>query len=773
MAPLDTSSFPSPAPQPRTELTVTGMTCAACVRRVENALRAVDGVASAEVNLVTGRASIEHGPKAPNAQALRAAVEHAGYALLPAAAPGAAPAPAAARARLESLDRVVELEERALRRDAVLAAVLATPLLVLAMSHGALPGTDGPLAAYAQFALATAVVFVPGRRFLVHAWRAARDRAADMNTLVALGALSAWAYSTAALARHALAGHAAHAPHVYFEAAGAIVAFVLFGKLLEGRARRRLGDAVRRLHALVPELAHRVDERGVSDVALEALRVGDRVLVRPGERVPADGVVEHGASAVDEALLTGESLPVEKSAGASVVGGARNGSGALRVRLTHTGADTALARIADAVERAQGSRAPIARLADAVAARFVPIVLAIAAATFAIHWLIEPGAAGAALALERAVAVLVIACPCALGLATPAAVAVATGRGAELGVLYKGGAALEAAARVDTVLLDKTGTLTAGKPRLVELHAQRGVDADELLARAAAVELASEHPIARAVVEAARERGLAPRTADAFRAAVGAGVEANVDGVRVRIGSAAWLAAAGVDARALLASSERAAAEGRSAFFVAYDDAPAGWFAIADPVTDAARAAVAALREAGIEVALLSGDRQETVRAIARELGIERAEGGLRPEQKAERVAAERARGRRVAMVGDGVNDAPALAAADVGVALGGGAQLAADAADVVLVGTDIGALPTALALARASLRTIRRNLVWASAYNVLAIPLAAGALDAFTGWRLSPELASAAMALSSTSVVASSLLLRRHARESAREVQR
>ncbi|TAJ16866.1 MAG: heavy metal translocating P-type ATPase, partial [Planctomycetota bacterium] len=600
-APAANTAMPS-----RTELTVLGMTCAACVRRIETALKRVDGVADAAVNLATGSATIKHAPST-QAGALRGAIEAAGYQVLEASAP---------RARLAALERAADLEHRGLVRDLVFAAALTAPLLILAMSHGALPGSGGLRGAWLQFSLATPVVFGAGRRFLVHAWQAARRGSSDMNTLIALGALAAWSYSTVALASATWNRASAHAvaPHAYFEAAAAIVAFVLLGKLLEGRARRRLGDAVRRLHDLVPAHAHLLDAQGTHDVALDDLRAGDRVLVRPGERVPADGVVEHGASAVDEALLTGESLPVEKLPGSTVVGGARNGSGALQVRLTHTGADTAVARIVEAVERAQGSRAPIARFADAASARFVPIVLGLALVTFALGWLVEPTAAGAALALERAVAVLVIACPCALGLATPAAVAVATGRGAELGVLYKGGAALEAAARLDTVFLDKTGTLTAGEPRLVGLHA---IDGDEalLLARAAAVELSSEHPIAHAIVTAARERGLEPRASAKFASRPGAGIAATVDGVRVRIGTSTWLAEAGIASGPLDAETERAAALGQSPFFVAYDDRLAGWLAIADPITADARVALRALRAAGVEVALLSGDRDATARA--------------------------------------------------------------------------------------------------------------------------------------------------------------
>jgi Cu+-exporting ATPase len=786
------------------EFDLAGMTCASCVRRVDRALRTVAGVAEIDVNLVTQRATVRlvsetaHGDAdtSDTMRDLTAAVEAAGYEVLgaheasasraaevPDAAPSQSgslehgPVPASvdppatdpATERAAARDAAAAAEDAGLRRDLLRAALLTAPLVVLAMSHGAWAWAEGPGGRWAQLALATPVVFGPGARFMRLAWRALRHRSADMNTLVSLGALAAWGYSTVALLALELSGHAAHAHgvHLYFEAAGAIITFVLLGKLLEARARRRLSEAVRGLHALAPTRARRRAQGHEEEVPLGSLRAGDEVLVRPGERIPVDGVVLAGESAVDEALLSGESLPVDKRAGSSVFGGTLNQSGALVVRSTGVGADSAVARIAAAVEAAQGSRAPIARLADRVSAVFVPIVLALAALTFVVWGLVQPDAAGIATALERAVAVLVIACPCALGLATPAAVAVGTGRGAELGVLFKGGGALESAARIDTVFLDKTGTLTMGRPELVDVVPHADVEPSRLLQLAAGVERASEHPLARAIVDGAAAAGLQAVAAAGFESRAGAGVEGTSAGVRVRAGTAAWLAAGGVDVSPLAARAAALAERGRTPVFVAFDGELAGLLTLSDRPAPDARRAVEALRARGARVVMLTGDRDGAARAIAAEVGIDEVHAELLPEDKARVVTAERAAGQRVAMVGDGVNDAPALAAADVGVALGHGTDLASAAADVALLHGGIATLPRAFALAEATLRTIRRNLGWAFAYNVLGIPLAAGALLPWTGWALSPMFAGAAMSLSSVSVLASSLWLRRFARGS------
>ncbi|MCU0676089.1 MAG: heavy metal translocating P-type ATPase [Myxococcota bacterium] len=774
-------------------LAVRGMTCASCVGRVEKALRAVPGVQEATVNLASERATVR--AEGVSIAALVHAVEDAGY--------EASPQDAHTTSRTDELAEAEAREDHTNRRDLTLAAVLTVPLLVLAMSHGAIPGTDGPLARWAQLALATPVIFVAGRRFFTGAWAALRHRTANMSTLVALGSFAAFAYSLVALAFPAAFPHGEHVtPHLYFEAGAAIVTFVLLGKLLESRARRRLSDAVRGLVALTPPTAHRLrsrehaDEAGleaqVEDVAVERLAPGDLVLVRPGERVPADGLVVEGKSAVDESMLTGESLPVDKAVGDPVYGGTLGANGALTIRLTGVGEDTALARIAKAVERAQGSRAPIARLADVVSGVFVPIVVGIALLTF-VGWMIADPT-DLATAIERFVAVLVIACPCALGLATPAAVAVGTGRGAELGVLFKGGVALETTSRVSTVLLDKTGTLTTGRPELTDVvvrndavegerdatratndlasnevaSTKRALDRTTLLSYVAAIEARSEHPIADAIVRGATEQNAPRREAREVEASIGGGLGGMVDDRRVLVGTARFLATHGVDASAFEAEADALAARGRTPSFVAIDGALAGLVAVADRPKPEAREVIAQLHALGVEVAMVSGDRRATAEAIAKELGIERVYAEVLPEGKAAVVREERARGRVVAMVGDGLNDAPALAEAHVGIAVGSATDVAAAASDVALLRGGITGLPSALRLGRRTLSVIRQNLFWAFVYNAIGLPLAAGLLYPWTGWQLSPLFASAAMSLSSVSVLLSSLRLRRFERVAA-----
>jgi Cu+-exporting ATPase len=736
------------------DLPVSGMSCAKCAGRVEHALRAVAGVQEASVNLAVQRATVRFDPGAVDADELADAIEAAGYGVP--VRPGHA-AHGDSLARAVAVAEAEARETRTLRRDFVVAAVLSVPVIGLGMAHGA--ALSPLLARIVPFVLTSVVVFFPGLRFLRLALSALRARTSDMNVLVALGVLSAYGYSTVALfAPHRFA-HGMHAAPVYFEAAAGILTFVLLGKLLEARARSRVGDAVRGLMALVPGVARRVVAEEEREVAVEALRIGELVRVRPGERIPIDGSVVEGHSAVDESMLTGESMPVDKRPGSPLFGGTLNQSGALLVRVTRTGGRTAVARIVEAVEQAQSSRAPIARLADVVSSFFVPVVVAIAVVTFASWALVDPTSHGVAVALERFVAVLVIACPCALGLATPAAVAVATGRGAELGVLIKGGAVLETLSRVETVLLDKTGTLTAGQPALGAVSALSPHDEAGLLALVAAAEQSSEHPVARAFVHAAQERGLALSPVGHFASEPGGGVRARVGERELRIGTPAFVR---VDTSPLHAQAQQLAEQGHTPVFVAVDGALAGLLTALDPVTSEARHTVAQLQAMGLAVGVLSGDRSATTLRVARDLGIAQAEGELTPRGKAARVEAERARGKVVAMVGDGINDAPALSAASVGMAVGGGTDIAIAAADVALLRGGITSLPVAIALARRTLRSIRENLFWAFAYNVIGLPLAAGVFVPVTGWQLSPLFASAAMSLSSVSVLLNSLRLRR-----------
>ncbi|MBX3233563.1 MAG: cadmium-translocating P-type ATPase [Labilithrix sp.] len=752
------------------ELAVLGMTCAACVRRVENAVKKVPGVHDAQVNLVTNRATVSFASGTADVDAVAAAIEKAGYE--PVRGEAAADerddaATDAASQRAAAVEEAEQREQHSIRRGFITAAVLTVPLLVVAMSHGLIPWTETTYGRWLQFALATPVVLGPGRRFFHLAWAALKHRAADMNTLIALGTAAAWIYSTVALVAPGLFPHAAHGrvPHLYFEAAAAVLTFVLLGKMLETRARKRLSDAVRGLIALQPKTARVLRGDTEEDLPIASLKRGDVVLVRPGERIPVDGEVLRGASAVDESMLTGESMPVDKAEGAKVYAGSMNQSGALGLRVTTTGRGSALSRIIEAVEQAQGSKAPIARLADRVSAVFVPIVLALALTTLVVWVWLDPSADGIATAIERFVAVLVIACPCALGLATPAAVAVGTGRGAELGILVKGGAALEAASRIDRVLLDKTGTLTNGKPVLTTVVDRSGLGSDALLALVASAEQGSEHPVARAVVAGAMQKSIALQETEGFSSAAGHGIEATVAGHRVRVGTSEWLRRASVSTEALEHEARERAEKGETPFFVAVDGALAGLVAVADRPADTAAPMLATLRKMSIGVAMISGDRAGTARAVGRELGIDDVFAEVKPEDKARIVFEERGKGRTVAMVGDGINDAPALAGAHVGVAVGSGADVAIAAADIALLRGGIARLPLALDLGRTTMRTIRQNLFWAFVYNVVGIPLAAGLLYPWTGWQLSPVIASAAMSLSSVSVLTNSLRLRRFGR--------
>ncbi len=725
------------------DLPVLGMTCAACVRRVEKAIGAVPGVNSADVNLVTSRARIDGDP---DRALLVASIRRAGYEV-PA---DELDAPGSGGVRLKSIEAAERDDTRALRRDATIAIVLTVPLLAIAMAHGVIEGTASVVA---QLVLGTLVVLGPGMRYFRGGAIAVRHGAPDMNTLIALGAGAAWLSSTIAAARWLAAPHP-HMPALYFEAGAAIVAFVMFGKLLEARARSRLTDAVRGLLSLAPVSAHRIRDGAEADVDPAELAAGDVIVVRPGERVAADGTVIEGRSAVEEAMLTGEPMPVDKTEGSPLYAGTLNHHGALTVRIARAGADTALARIARAVEDAQGSKAPIARLADRVSAVFVPIVLALAAVTFGAWMLLG---LGGDLSLERAIAVLVVACPCALGLATPAAVAVGTARGAELGILFRGAAALEIGSAIDVVCLDKTGTLTAGTPTVVRTIG-RTVTAGELLALAGAAEQSSEHPLARAIVASAHagQWGRTPLSDASLLPATevvadpGGGVTALVDGKRIIVGSRDFLSLAGIEV-----GDDGDVPAGASICHVAIDGVYGGLIAVADPASPAAAPAIAALKQLGITPVMITGDRAEVANELGRAVGIARIHAGARPTEKAALVRAARTGGHRVAMVGDGINDAPALAAADLGIALGSGTEIAAAAADVTLLRGGIAAAPTALALARATLRVIRGNLVAAFAYNAVCIPLAA------LGY-LSPVLASAAMSMSSVSVLLSSLRLRR-----------
>ncbi|MCL4743228.1 MAG: cadmium-translocating P-type ATPase [Phycisphaerales bacterium] len=674
---------------------------------------------------------------------------------------------------LEPLDATAEPDDTELRdmtRRFWIAAALTAPVVLLAMGH-MLFGTRfhaviAPAAAqWAELALCTPVAIWCAWPFYVRGVRSIRARSPNMWTLISIGVSIAFAYSVVAAVAPGLfppsfrdgAGRVG----VYFEAAAVIVTLVLLGQVMELRARRQTGGAIRELLQLAPETARRIaDDGSESETPVGGLVPGDRVRVRPGDRVPIDGVVVEGRSAVDESMLTGEPIPVEKTEGDEVTGGTLNRTGSFVMRVTRVGSETTLAQIVQMVAEAQRSRAPIQRVADAVAAWFVPVVVVIAAVAFVV-WLLVGPSPSFTYGLVAAVSVLIIACPCALGLATPMSIMVAAGVGARQGVLIKNAAALQALEGVDTIVVDKTGTLTEGRPRLVTIELTGGLDPERVHALLAAAERGSEHPLAEAIVAGLDERTKARLTASEFESVTGKGIVATVDGSRVAIGSPALMQAEGVDAGALADAADRARREGATAVFAAIDGRPAGLLVVADPIKATTRSAIDALHARGITVVMLTGDNRTTAQAIAASLGIDRVEAEALPDQKAEIVSRLQSEGRRVAMAGDGVNDAPALAQADVGVAMGTGAGVAIESASITLVGGDLNGLVRALDLSRAAMRNIRQNLFFAFVYNAAGVPIAAGALYPVLGVLLSPMIAAAAMSFSSVSVIANSLRLR------------
>ncbi len=736
------------------ELGVGGMTCGACVAHVEKALKKIPGVLAARVNLATERAFVEILDGAADYPALAAAVRRAGYEPRPLG--GAQPDPLAARAA----------ETAALRKKFVLAAVLAAPVVVLEMGGHMSPafsallhGLVGHRALMAVTALlTTAVLFGPGRRFFSLGLASLLRGAPDMNALVALGAGAAYGFSLLATFFPGVLPEGTR--HSYFESAATIVVFILLGRWLEARAKSRAADALGRLARLQPKIAHVRRDGQAIDLPVEEVGVGDLLDVRPGEQIPVDGVVVEGASHVDESLMTGESLPVAKKPGDQVIGGSLNQAGAFALRAERIGGDTLLAGIVRMVETAQGARLPIQALADRVTAIFVPAVLALALATFALWLWLGPQPA-LALALVSAVNVLIIACPCAMGLATPAALMTGTGRAAELGVVFRQGDALQSLCGVKTVAFDKTGTLTSGKPVLTAIHTAKGFDEARVLGLAAAVEAKSEHPLGRALAEAASAGGLEPGDVAHFAYRPGLGVAGEVEGQKIGVGSAALMAALGADPNAFEAQAESLARQGASCFFVCVDGRAAALFAVADPARPELAAALASLRALGLEIALITGDREATARTVAQQLGIAKVFAGVTPEGKAAALRQLQKIG-PVAFVGDGVNDAPALAVADVGLAMGAGSDIALDSAQVALMSSDLTKVAAAFALSRATLRNIRQNLFWAFGYNVVLIPVAMGALYPSSGVLLNPTLGAGAMAMSSLFVLANALRLRR-----------
>ncbi len=733
-------------------LPVEGMTCASCVLRVEKALKKVDGVADAAVNLATERATISFDPGLVTYDRLRKAVEDSGYAL-------GAPQDDVPGDRPAARESEREREKRALRNELVLAVALTVPIMLVSMMTmvpDALRWLPLSLAQINRLLLllTTPVLFVSGRRFFRGLIANFRHRTADMNTLVAVGTGTAYLYSLAATLFPELLGPAG--AHVYFDTAATIVTLILFGRFLEARARRRASDAMRQLLALQPNDATVVRDGRDVVIPITEVGVGDRIRVKPGERIPVDGVIGSGTTTVDESMVTGESLPVEKKEGDRLIGGTVNRNGSVEFRATAVGKSTLLSQIVRMVEEAQGSKAPVQALADRIASVFVPVVIGIAVVAF-LSWILLTSV-GFAGAMMNFIAVLIIACPCALGLATPTAVMVGTGVGARMGVLIRNAESLERARAVKTIILDKTGTVTQGHPAVTDVVPVRGFDAGALVRITAALEKRSEHPFARAITEYVRGRSIASPDPSAFTSMTGFGVRGDVEGHAVLIGNMALMNESGVQVVDVEQEVSRFSHRGKTAVLVAVDGTVAGLFGIADTVKASSASAVRELHAMGLRVIMLTGDGEATAAAIAGEAGIERFIAGVFPGEKARRVREIQADGTIVAMVGDGINDAPALAQADVGIALGTGTDIAMESADIVLMRGDLADIPLAIRLSRRMVSTIRQNLFWAFVYNVIGIPLAAFGM-------LNPMIAAGAMAFSSVSVVSNSLRLRRFSR--------
>jgi Cu+-exporting ATPase len=736
---------------------VSGMTCASCVARVEEALSSVPGVISASVNLASEKATVEY-LEGTGLADMRRAVKDAGYELGPEAQ------------ALEDVTTAAQRETRAVKNRFIVAAILAA--VIMALGWG--PSFVGK--SYLLWALATPVQFWAGLRFYRGAWGALKHKISDMNTLIAVGTSVAYFYSMIAVIFPGLFATGVLEPHLYFDTSAAIIALILLGRFLEARAKGQTSAAIKKLIGMQPKTALVIREGEQSEIPVEEVQVGNLILVRPGERVPVDGIVRQGYSSVDESMITGESIPVEKKVSDEVIGATINKTGSLEIEASKVGKDTTLAHIIRMVEEAQGSKAPIQRLADVIASYFVPAVIGIAIVTFVIWYFVGPAPA-LTFAFLNFVAVLVIACPCALGLATPTAIMVGTGKGAEHGILIRNGEALERAHQINTVLLDKTGTLTRGEPVVTDIISTHSYSQEEVLQLAASAEHTSEHPLGEAVVKAALEKKLELSPSSDFNAIPGQGIEASVGGKRLFLGNLKLMKERGFSLNGLEKEASELLEQGKTLMFLGRDSQIAGIIALADTLKPGAKEALQALHNIGIETAMLTGDNRRTAEAIAREADIDRVLADVLPEHKAVEVKKLQEEGKVVAMVGDGINDAPALAQADIGIAIGTGTDVAVETGDITLISGDLTGVATAISLSKRTMRTIKQNLFWAFAYNTALIPIAAGVLYLVFGNTgvpsglhfvlgeygfLNPILAAAAMAASSITVVSNSLRLRR-----------
>ncbi len=739
------------------EFEIGGLTCASCVARVEQALNKTSGVLSAEVNLATEKARVEYLPGAADPEAIIGAVERAGY-------KAKAVAGGQQEEDRERLARAVEIVE--IRRKVIFAAVFAVPLFAVAMLKYA-PGVEDLMLRllpergwmWVEFFLATPIQFYAGARFYRQGWAEMSHFSPGMSTLVMLGSSAAYFYSLLALLVPGIFPEGTAT--TYFEAAGVIITLILLGRYFESIAKGRTSEAIRKLMQLQAKTARVIRDGTEMEIPIEDVIEGDLVVVRPGERLPVDGEVTEGSSYVDESMITGEPIPVEKSAGAEVVGGTVNKTGAFTLRATRVGGDTVLSQIIRMVEEAQGSKPPIQKLADRIALIFVPSVLGIAAVTFT-AWMIFGPSPALSFAFVTTVSVLLIACPCAMGLATPTAIMVSTGKGAEMGVLFRKGTALEMLARIGTVVLDKTGTLTKGRPELTDFETFGDHDREAVLSMVAAAESKSEHPIAEAIVRAAKDKGIELPVVEKFNAEPGFGIEALAGGKKIHVGADRYMESLGIDLASTADRARTLAEDAKSPLYAAIDGKLAAMIAVADPLKEGSREAIKVLHGLGLKVAMVTGDNRLTAEAIARDVGIDRVMAEVLPDQKASEVKRLQTAGGNVAFVGDGINDAPALAQADVGIAIGTGTDIAIEAADVILMSGDLRGIVNAVALSKRTLKTIWHNFFWAYAYNVSLIPLAAGAFYPLLGILLNPMIAAGAMSTSSLFVVFNSLRLRR-----------